>query len=72
MHSRLALLCCSAFVLLGACALTRPTAPTGAGTRLKPTCADAETDACIAESVTVSVQNLPDLDSGDIGALLAD
>jgi hypothetical protein len=71
MHSRLTLLSCSAIALV-ACAPTGPSAPTGAGTRLKPTCADAETEACIAESVTVSAQNLPGLDSGDIGALLAD
>jgi hypothetical protein len=40
--------------------------------QLKPTCADVEMDACITESVTVSVQSLPYLDSGDIAALLAD
>jgi hypothetical protein len=71
MQSRLALLSCSALALV-ACALTGSSAPTGAPNRLKPTCADVEMEACIAESVTVSVQNLPGLDSGDIGALLAD
>jgi hypothetical protein len=40
--------------------------------QLKPTCADVEMDACIAESVTVSAQSLPWLDSGDVAALLAD
>jgi len=40
--------------------------------QLKPTCADVETDACVAESITVSAQRLPGLDSGDIAALLAD
>jgi hypothetical protein len=39
---------------------------------LKPTCADVEMDACIAESVTVSAQSLPGLDSGDVAALLGD
>jgi hypothetical protein len=39
---------------------------------LKPTCADVEMDACIAESVTVAPRDLPGLDSSDIGALLAD
>jgi hypothetical protein len=73
MRSRLTPPCCSALALaMAACAFTSPGVPTGAGTRLKPTCADAEMDACIAESVTVSVQNLPGLDSGDIAALLAD
>ena len=40
--------------------------------RLKPTCADVEMDACIAESVTVSAQSLPGLDPDDVAALLAD
>jgi hypothetical protein len=40
--------------------------------KLRPTCADVEKEACIAESVTVAAQNLPGLDSTEIGALLAD
>jgi hypothetical protein len=74
MHSRLALLCSSAVALaLAACALTSSgSAPTGAANRLKPTCTDLELEACVAESVTVSVQSLPGLDSNDIAALLAD
>ena len=40
--------------------------------QLKPTCADVEMDACIAESITVSAQSLPGLDSDDIAVLLAD
>lgn len=57
---------------LTACAAlmgSRATPPPG---QLKPTCADVEMDACIAESVTVSAQSLPDLDSGDVAALLND
>ena len=40
--------------------------------QLKATCADLETDVCPTESVTVSAQSLPYVDSGDVAALLAD
>ncbi len=70
MRPRRALLCL-AVAGLSACASLFGEAPPAPG-QLKPTCADAEMDACITESVTVSAQSLPYLDSGDIGALLAD
>lgn len=70
MRLRFALLCCAA-VGLTACALLN-TAPPPAPGKLRPTCADVEMEACIAESVTVSAQSLPGLDSSEIGALLAD
>ena len=70
MRPRLVLLCSTAFGLT-ACALFSGGggAPSGL---LKPTCADVEMDACVAESITVSAQNLPGLDSRDVGMLLAD
>ena len=71
MRPRLALLS-SAAVGLAACALMSEGAQPAPPGRLKPTCADAEMDACVAESVTVSAQTLPNLDSSDIGVLLAD
>ena len=71
MHPRLILLPC-AVAGLAACALMSGGAQPGAPRALKPTCADAEMDACVAESVTVSAHSLPYLDSSDIGALLAD
>src|SRR5678815_5860081 len=71
MHPRLALLPCAA-IGLAACALMSSGAQPGAPGTLKPTCADAEMDACVAESVTVSAQSLPSLDSSDVASLLAD
>ena len=63
-------------VLLLSTSLTACAALMGGGApppgQLKPTCADVEMDACIAESVTVSAQSLPGLDSGDVALLLAD
>jgi len=70
MRLRFALLSSAALGLV-ACALKTGTPSTTPG-KLRPTCADVETEACIAESVTVAAQNLPGLDSADIGALLAD
>jgi hypothetical protein len=62
--------------LLLSCTLTACASLMGGGAplpgHLKPTCADVEMDACIAESVTVSAQSLPGLDSGDVAALLGD
>jgi Gram-negative bacterial TonB protein C-terminal len=71
MQSRLVVLSCAA-AGLAACALVNGGTQPGAPAALKPTCADAEMDACVAESVTVSAQSLPSLDSSDVGALLAD
>lgn len=45
--------------------------PTPAG-RLKPTCADVELDACIAEAVTIAPQTLSGLDSAEVAALQGD
>src|SRR4029453_16799752 len=71
MQSRLVALSCAA-AGLPACALGNGGTPPGAPGALNPPCADAEMDACVAESVTVSAQSLPSLDSSDVGALLAD
>ncbi len=71
MNRRLVVLSCAA-AGLAACALMNGGTQPGAPRALKPTCADAEMDACVAESVTVSAQSLPSLDSSDVGALLAD
>jgi hypothetical protein len=71
MRPRLALLASTA-AGLAACALVNGGTPPGASGLLKPTCADAEMDACVAESVTVSAQSLPSLDSSDVASLLAD
>jgi hypothetical protein len=72
MRPRRALLSLVAAIGLTACAtLMGEGAPPPPGQR-KATCADVEMDACIAESVTVSAQSLPGLDSGDVAALLAD
>jgi len=69
MRSRLVLVC-SAAVGLTACALfSGGGAPTGL---LKPTCGDVEMDACVAESITVSAQSLPGLESMYVALLLAD
>ncbi|MGZ6027907.1 MAG: hypothetical protein ACXWK5_00705 [Myxococcaceae bacterium] len=68
-----ALLSCGA-VGLAACALMgtgTPPQPTPAG-RLKPTCADVELDACIAEAVTIAPQTLSGLDSAEVAALQGD
>jgi len=71
MHPR-PLLASFALVTLVACSLLNTsTQPSGAG-KLRPTCADVELEACIAESVTVSVQALPGLDARDVEMLLAD
>jgi hypothetical protein len=60
-----------ACVGLAACAsLFGETAP--APGQLKATCADLELEVCPTESITVSAQSLPYLDSGDVAALLAD
>ena len=48
---------------------TPPPAPAG---RLKPTCADVELDACIAEAVTIAPQTLSGLDSAEVAALQGD
>ena len=71
MRPRLVLLSSTAVGLTACAALMGGGAPPLPG-QLKPTCADVEMDACIAESVTVSAQSLPGLDSGDVAALLAD
>ncbi|HVP62984.1 MAG TPA: hypothetical protein VMT11_20680 [Myxococcaceae bacterium] len=71
MRLRFALLA-GAALGLAACAFMNTGAQPGTGTKLRPTCADVEMEACIAESVTVSAQSLPGLDSAEIGALLAD
>jgi hypothetical protein len=71
MRPRLVLLSSTA-VGLTACALLGGGAPPPAAGRLKPTCADVEMDACVAESITVSAQALPGLDERDVAALLAD
>jgi len=73
---RLPLLVGSATLLaLVACAIqsgsTAGSHATGAPV-LRPTCPDVEMQACVAESVTVAPKDLPDLESSDIGALLAD
>ena len=64
-----------ALLSFAAAGFTACAALMGGGTpppgQLKPTCADVEMDACVAESVTVSAQSLPGLDSTDIAALLA-
>jgi hypothetical protein len=58
---------------LAACALfsSGPAQPTTAG-KLRPTCPDAELDACIAEGVTVVPQTLPGLDASEAAALQGD
>ena len=71
MPSRRILLSGTALALT-ACALVGGGAQPGAPGKLRPTCADVEIDACIAESITVSAQSLPHLDSDDVAALLAD
>jgi hypothetical protein len=71
MHSRLALLSFAAAALAACAALSGGGQPGAPGT-LRPTCADVEMDACVAESITVSAQRLPSLDSSDVAALLAD
>src|SRR5215470_2890809 len=68
---RLLILLFSAAVGLTACAAWMGGGAPPSG-RLKPTCADVEMDACVAESITVSAQSLPGLDSRDVTALLAD
>ena len=72
MRLRPALLSCAALGL-AACALLNPgtqqAAPAGT---LKPTCADVEVDACVAESVTVAPQMLPGLDSSEVALLQGD
>ncbi len=72
MRLRPALLSCSALGL-AACALFSPgpPQPTSAG-RLRPTCPDAELDACIAEAITVAPQTLPGLDASEAAALQGD
>ncbi len=70
MHLRPLLASCFALGLV-ACALNSGTPPPSPE-RLRPTCADVEMDACIAELVTVAPQELPGLDATEIGALLAD
>jgi Gram-negative bacterial TonB protein C-terminal len=72
MPPRLVLLLASASVGLAACAALMGGGGAPPSGQLKPTCADVEMDACIAESVTVSAQSLPGLESGDVAALLAD
>jgi hypothetical protein len=60
-----------AFVgLIGCASLFGEAAP--APGQLKATCADLELEVCPTESVTVSAQSLPNLDSSDVAALLAD
>lgn len=71
MRLRPLLVSCSALGLV-ACALVNTGTPPPSTGRLRPTCPDVELDACIAESVTVAPQELPGLDSTDIGELLAD
>src|SRR5215475_7512098 len=71
MRPRLVLLS-SAAVALTACASWMAGAAPPLPGQLKPTCTDVEMDACVAESITVSAQSLPGLDSSDIAALLAD
>jgi len=60
---------CSAALLLGSCVSfdSGPHPPAG-GPRLRPTCADVEIDACIAESVTVSAHDLG-ISSADFAAI---
>ena len=72
MRPRLVLLLGSAAVGLAACASFLGGGAASPPGQLKPTCADVEMDACITESVTVSAQSLPGLDSNDVAALLAD
>jgi len=65
----------SSVLLALACALQSGSTPGShaPGDRvLRPTCADVEMEACIAESVTVAPKDLPGLESADIGALLSD
>lgn len=64
-------LLCSAAVGLTACAFLGGGGAPAPG-HLKPTCADVEMDACVAESITVSAQSLPGLDESDVAAVLAD
>src|ERR1700758_538086 len=74
MRRRLVLLC-SAVTGLTACAAWMGGGGGGGAPppgQLKPTCADEEMDACVAESITVSAQRVAGLDSRDIAALLAD
>jgi len=66
-----ALLCCAALGLAG-CALLNPGPQQPASSRLKPTCADLELEACVAESITLAPQALPGLDSSEAAALQAD
>lgn len=70
MHLRSTLLSSAALALTACAGLMGGGAPLPG--QLKPTCADVEMDACIAESITVSAQSLPGLDSDDIAVLLAD
>ena len=62
---------CAAFGLASCTVFTGGAQPQPAG-KLRPTCADVEMDACLAESVTVGAQDLPGLDQEEIAALLAD
>ena len=71
MHFRLALLSCSA-AALAACAMLSSGGQPAAPGALRATCADVEMDACVTESITVSAQRLPSLDSSAVAALLAD
>ena len=71
MRPRHALVSCAVLGLTACALMTSGTQPAAPG-QLKPTCADVEMDACIAESVTVSAHALPGLDPGDVGALLND
>ena len=68
---RRALPACAALGLAACAVLSDGAQPKTPG-KLKPTCADVEREACIAESVTVAAQNLPGLDSYDIAALASD
>jgi len=66
----LRLLACCAALALVSCAVFNtgsPPPPSGGG-QLKPTCSDVETEACIAESVTVSARDLG-MDSVEYAAL---
>ncbi len=71
MRLRHALPSCAALGL-AACAFLNDGAQPNTPGKLKPTCADVEMEACIAESVTISAEALPGLDGREIAALLAD
>ena len=71
MPSRRVLLSC-AVLALSACAVLGGGGQPEPQGKLRPTCADVEMDACIAESITVSAQTLPRLDADDVATLLAD